>query len=279
MNSGANFFKFNGSTTSVAGSGTTTFANGFTITNGTAVTLFQNVAVSGGATTNNGTLNCGTSIISGAGSFTNTSGATLGIGDPNGITSSGASGNIQVSGTRWFQATSANYTYNGTVAQATGSAMPATASGLTINNNVGLTLSASETITNLTLTSGVIGGNVVVASGGSITGGGTGSYVNGTLQQSLTTSSTSAFFPIGGSSSYAGVSLGGMTVTANGTLTLSTTSGQHPQINSSTINSSQDLNRYWTATQGGGFAVSTYNITLNFANGDLIGGATPSTSS
>jgi len=65
-------------------------------------------------------------------------------------------------------------------------------------------------------------------------------------------------------------------VTANGTLTLSTTSTQHPQIATSAINSSQDLSRYWTATKGGSLAIASYDLTLNFANGDLFGGASPS---
>ncbi len=276
LNSSATNFFFNGPATTVSGGGTTVFGGGFVINPGMSVSLLQSVAVTNKTTVVNGTLNCGTSVISGAGNFTLAPGAHLGIGDPAGITASGASGNIQVAGTRVFDP-AANYTYNGSVAQAAGSGLQATLSSLAINNPAGLTLVSTESVTNLTLTAGVVGGNVVVVSGGSITGGGSGSYVAGTLQQSLTTSGTAATFPIGDGSAFAGVSLTGMTITANGTLALGTTAGQQPQINSSVINSSEDVNRYWTATAGGGLLVSTYDITLNFANGDVIGGATPGT--
>ena len=61
-------------------------------------------------------VNVETTILSGAGSFTLSSGGTLMIGSPSGITTSGATGNIQTTGTRSYS-TGANYTYNGTAAQ------------------------------------------------------------------------------------------------------------------------------------------------------------------
>src|SRR5262249_31259669 len=160
-----------------------------TVNSGTTVTLLQGVNVSpGGTATNNGTLNCGTSIISGAGNFGIAAGATLGIGDPNGITSSGASGNIQVTGTRVFTS-GANYTYNGSAAQVTGSGLPSSVNTLTNNNSLavasgGVTLTASVTVNNqLSLTAGrlITGGNqVIIADAASISpaAGSSSSYVD-----------------------------------------------------------------------------------------------------
>ena len=90
----------------------------------------------------------GTSIISGSGAFEVKPGATLKIGDANGITSSGALGNVQVTGTRTYS-TSANYEYKSTTAQATGNGLPLTVNNLTINNSAGVTLSNAVTVSNL----------------------------------------------------------------------------------------------------------------------------------
>ena len=83
-----------------------------------------------------------------AGSFTLLGGGTLGITSPVGITSSGATGNIQMTGTRTFS-TGANYIYNGVTAQETGSGLPATINSLVFNNTGGnVTFTAASTVTN-----------------------------------------------------------------------------------------------------------------------------------
>jgi xylan 1,4-beta-xylosidase len=81
------------------------------------------------------TLNIGTSELTGNGHFMLDSGATLEMAHSNGI-----NGNIQTGGTK-ILSTSANYTYNGSVAQVTGSLLPDTVNNLTLNNSAGLTLS------------------------------------------------------------------------------------------------------------------------------------------
>ncbi len=99
-----------------------------------------------------GTLNCSTyNILNNTATgtennnFTLASGGNLLIGSANGITSSGASGNIQVNGTRSFS-TGANYTYNGSGAQATGNGLPATVNNLTLANTSGVTLSGNVAV-------------------------------------------------------------------------------------------------------------------------------------
>ena len=100
----------------------------------TAVTLDENKATTASVTVNSGgTLNCGTNIINGPGAFTLASGATLGIGSPDGISSSGANGNIRTD-TRHFD-TGANYVYNGSEEQVTGDGLPGTVNNLTTRSN------------------------------------------------------------------------------------------------------------------------------------------------
>ncbi|MEJ2354687.1 MAG: family 43 glycosylhydrolase [candidate division WOR-3 bacterium] len=81
------------------------------------------------------TLNIGTSELTGDGHFVLNSGSTLETAHADGI-----DGNIQTEGTKTLSK-SANYTYNGTVAQVTGSLLPDTVNNLTLDNSSGLTLS------------------------------------------------------------------------------------------------------------------------------------------
>lgn len=75
--------------------------------------------------------------ISGLGTFTLTSGATLSTGFPDGLNPT--SGPIRCSNRNF--STEANYTFNGSSAQVTGSDLPSTINRLTVNNVSGVTLS------------------------------------------------------------------------------------------------------------------------------------------
>jgi hypothetical protein len=130
---------FNGSTMQTYTSGgTVSNAINFTVNSG----AYLQMAASGTTVTGN--------------SFTLSSGATLGITSANGITSSGATGNIQTI-TRLFN-TGANYIYNGTSAQNTGNGLPATISNLTFDNSGSvITFNSARIITNnLSINSGSI---------------------------------------------------------------------------------------------------------------------------
>lgn len=170
-------------TINFAKSGTQTFSNTGTISNAV------NFAVNSGST-----VDPGTSVFTGTGSFTLNSGAGLIIYDVNGITSSAASGQVQVSGTRSFS-TGANYTYSGSASQVFGNGLPATINNLTINNgNTGMTLNGSLTVSGtLSLSSGKlsIGGNTL-----SLNGNFSGSSAN-----SLQGNGSNSALSIGGSGS------------------------------------------------------------------------------
>ncbi len=138
--------------------GSSALANLAAITTPGKLTLKNGRDFSSGAAafTNSGTLDCGTNVFSNSGNFTNADNAWLIIGSPDGITSSGSSGNIQSSGTRIFH-TGGNYKYNGTSPQVTGSGLPGTVRELKIENPAGVTLTSSAIVaSHLTLTEGAL---------------------------------------------------------------------------------------------------------------------------
>ncbi len=161
-------------------------------------------------TVNSGsTIDMGTSVLDGSsGSFTLNSGAGLITAHPEGISSSGATGSIRVTGTRTFN-TGANYTYNGTVSQITGSGLPATVQGLTINNSAGVDLTASITVTGtLTFTQGILNAgagtvNITNSSSSAVTGNQssflnvTTGWLQRTLPANLSGTGNNFLFPIG----------------------------------------------------------------------------------
>ena len=103
-----------------------------------------------------GVLNTNCQSINGPGNFTLQPGAELRICDVAGITGSGATGAVQVTGTRTFS-NDASYTYNGTAAQVTGAALPSRVRDLEVTNGTGVTLSTATSVAQvLRLTAGVL---------------------------------------------------------------------------------------------------------------------------
>ena len=154
---------------------------------------------------NNAKLAMGTSILYGN-NFTLSAGAEIQIGSPEGISSSGFSGNVQVTGTRSFN-TGADYAYTGSVSQITGSGLPATVRNFRIDNSSNISLTNSVSISSiLTFINGKIltGTNEIYITGtstGNITGHSTTKYVVGLLRRAVSASGTYNF-PIGTLSNY-----------------------------------------------------------------------------
>jgi hypothetical protein len=120
--------------------------NSITVTSTGAGTLAGNVTVNTSLTVQSGgTLTDGCALISGAGSFTLAAGATLSICAAQGITTSGASGTVQVTGTRSFSP-DASYVYNGSAVQVTGGGLPSQVRNLSITNTQNVTLSQGVAI-------------------------------------------------------------------------------------------------------------------------------------
>ncbi len=232
-----------------------------------------------GALIINGTINCGTNHVSGTGAFTLNGGGTLEMADASGITTSGASGNIQSSGIRIFS-TSGNYIYDSSTAQVTGSGLPSTISNLSVNNTSGLSLTNTVTIngtlafTNGTITTG--SNKVTIGASGSITGVSSSKFVNGNLEKILASGVTSTSFEIGNGSNYTPISISfngtGITSTS-GKLLAASINGDHPNISTSLITSLKSVNRYWSLTPTNLTFNTSFNATFSFVSGDIDAGA------
>ena len=110
-------------------------------------TLGGAVSVAGAFTVQaGGIFDDGCQLLTGAGSFTLAAGATLRTCSPGGISASGAAGSVQVTGVRTFSP-DASYVYDGTVAQITGSGLPATVRNLTVNNAASVNLTQNLNMT------------------------------------------------------------------------------------------------------------------------------------
>ncbi len=149
--------------------------------------------------------------ITGSCKFTVDAGGTLGVTATDGISSSGLTGQVQVSGTRSF-ASGSSYIYNGSSAQVTGNGLPASIKNLTINNSAGVSLSASVSLTNaasvLTLTNGILTTSpyLLTISGNTATSAiagppSTSNYVNGPMALKLAMGSNYTF-PVGKGGTY-----------------------------------------------------------------------------
>lgn len=159
-------FIINGATAVLGGTGAINLYNAGLDINASVTTLISDKVINstlgvGTLSVNTaGSLYCDSYIVSGTALFTLATGCTMRLGSPGGISGSGLTGNMQVSGLRTFN-TNTNFIYNGTANQITGAGLPVTLSSLTIintggagNNTVSLTTTNTSTIT-LTLTSGL----------------------------------------------------------------------------------------------------------------------------
>lgn len=119
----------------------------------TGGTISQTISYSVG---NDAELVIANNPLTGSGTFTLSFGGHLDIHDANGITSSSATGAVQVTGTRSYN-TGAYYSYSGPAAQVTGDGLPADIAGLTIDNSSGVTLTNPV---NVNGTLSILSGNI-----------------------------------------------------------------------------------------------------------------------
>jgi hypothetical protein len=176
-----------------------------------------------------------------------------------------------------------NWTNNGTFTPGTGtvtmdgaSAQTMTGStfyNLTINNASGVTLLTNETVSNtLTLTSGNVstGTNTMIINAGA-TIARTSGHVVGNLQMNFSASAAKVF-EVGDAGNYAPVNVNIVGLSSAGSVTATTTSGDHANISSSILDANKSVNRTWTLSQDAGLGFAVYDATFNFVAGDLDGG-------
>jgi hypothetical protein len=219
-----------------------------------------------------GTLICGTHTLTGQGSFTLASAATIEV-----ASTSGISGDIKTS-TYSFSPT-ANYIYDGTSgAQATGTGFTG-ANNLTINNSSGIILSYPATVTGtLTLTSGILtttSSNILTMQNGSSTSiGSATSYINGPMNYNVAASGSSTIdFPIGASTSWRPVVLqvthsNASSATYTGQVFNSSARALGYSLPSS-ITLVSDV-RYWEVDRSGASNLSKADIQLYYGPDDVV---------
>ena len=198
-------------------------------------------------------------------------------------------GNLTNNGTLTLPNTA--WVFNGSSAQGITGSSDSVLGSLTMNNAAGLTLSRNVTVVGaLTLTRGTVTtGSYTLASvapncaSGALSGGSSTSYVNGNLQLTFPAWSVSCTYPIGDSAAYIPlvVAIPYFSGISGGTLTGSTASGEHPQVVSSGIDPSSDVNRYWTLGASGDTmatlpSAGSYTVTLPFLASEVDTGATVS---
>jgi gliding motility-associated-like protein len=243
------------------------FDNGGTTQNfrRTAGTISNNL---GFTVNSNVTIDFGTNdFANGGGTFTLSNGATLQTANTTGI-----NGSIQT--TSRSLSASANYTFDGTAAQVTGSYLPATVNNFKINNVNGITLTNSVTAAGtLFMNSGNIntGANTFILSNpvSSALNYTTGIII-GRFERFINTTSVNYFFPVGTTLQIQSLTANFVNLTTGSLLVqyiagdpgnsgLPITDGDGSQI------TNQFTSGYWSALAKNSLASTNYNIDLNAA--------------
>jgi hypothetical protein len=162
--------------------------------------------------------------------------------------------------------------------------VPGTYNNIVINNTLNTELSGSTNVNGtLTFTSGKIitGSNsLTLGTAATATGAGasTGWVVGSLIKQTASNASPSFVFAIGDTANYSPISLtftGNNTATTTGSITASTSVGDHSQVPTSGINSNNSVNRTWTLVNNGITGFINYNAILNYAASDNDASSTP----
>ena len=266
-----------------AGTSGTTNVRGNAAGNTTPVSQFYNLTVAGtGSNTVAFNTPGGTPVITIKNNFTITTAGSGGV--VLNLNTIQIGGNLVCTPTvNVFNVTNSTVEFNGTGAQTYSSNF---AGGITYNNikmsntGSGLTLSSPLGVSGvLTLNTGniITGANTLsITSTGGVSGGSTSSYVNGNLSQVIPTGSALAKTYEVGDNTYAPTTITFPgTVSASGSLTVKSTTGAHPQIATSYINTANYAGRYWTLTNSGvALSSGAVNVALSYNSGDVTGGGT-----
>jgi hypothetical protein len=191
-------------------------------------------------------------------------------------------GNFTHSGT--YSTSQGTFRFNGAGAQSLlGTATTTTFYNLTLAKSGGdVTLGHNADLaTNgtLTLTQGRVvtaANRLYVGQGGTISGGGTSSYVAGNLQRYVGGGNQTLSWPVGGtdSASYSPVSLDITNVSTPGNVQVASSlvAGDHPNIATSSLDASRSLNRYWTITNVTPIAFTSAIATFAYQGADVDSG-------
>lgn len=168
--------------------------------------------------------------------------------------------------------------FNGTMNQIIGGSGTNLFNMMTISNAAGVSLSGNASVTGtLSFVSGKISTGAYSLSIGNfavVTGAGSGKYVYGNLQMGIPAATTVRTLDIGDATVYTPVTLSfAGTTNSSGSISISTVAGISPNIGSSNINPTLNVNRYWTLTNNGVTGFSSFDAVFNFVAGDVDAGA------
>jgi len=204
------------------------------------------------------------------GSFTLNSGGKIITANSAGLTSTGATGTVQSSGTRTYNS-GASYEFQGANTGAFVLSTPNKVTGtLTFNRAAGVTANQSFTAATLALTNGIIttGTNsLTVELGGTLTGGSATAYVNGQLRRTFSATGN-LVFPVGKAGNYRPFGL--QVLSLSGTCTFAVEQNESALVG--ILPGSINLNntRTWDVSQSGAVAGS-YKVVLD-GTGDAVSG-------
>lgn len=252
--------------TAFSSTGTVVFGGTGAITLSGSPTLFRDVLLS----------NTNALGLAASSNWNITSNFTIGFGSlfNAGNYSHSVLGNILNNGT--MNSGTSTINLNGTTVQNIYS--PSAFNNLTLNNASGLVTISSDLTVNrvLAFTAGKIQTAAFILiqpASGSVTGAGQNTgWVNGNFQKNIITGPGIKTFEIGDAVNYLPLSAAFSNVTTAGDLLASTRGGDHPNVNSSTINIAKSVNRYWVL-KSSGLIFTTSNLTLNFLSSDVDVGA------
>ena len=119
---------------------------------------------------------------------------------------------------------------------------------------------------------------ITVGVSGTITGAGASTgWIVGNLRKTTTSGNSPSFtYEIGDASKYAPVVLNfSAPTTADGSLTVKTSAGDIPTISNSGIDTTKNVNRYWSLANANLVGFGTYQLTFNYPTTDNDTGTTP----
>ena len=152
----------------------------------------------------------------------------------------------------------------------TGTSTSSLAANVTVNGALNFTAGKITTATNvLTLgTSGTISG----------AGATTGWVVGNLIKQTATNASPSFNFAIGDATNYTPISVtftGNNTASTAGSISATTTAGDHPQLATSDLDATKSINRTWNLSNNGVSGFTNYTVNLNYSAAETDAAATP----
>jgi hypothetical protein len=194
-------------------------------------------------------------------------------------------GSLTINTGATFTAGTGTYTFDGGAAQTiTGpSGASTTFANLTLNNVNGLSLANTHSLTVttlLTLSAGKIttnAGNVYISNGSAIGSAGATDFIDGNLKKRVAAGTNVLRTFEVGMGAYCPLSLLFASVTVAGDITVSCTSGSHPQLATSGLDTTTPakLNRWWTIANDttNPIAFSTYGAAFTYVATDIDTGA------